>query len=181
MFRQHWWRRHGRRRNFLDWRFLSSLNQFSMPSPSPKNRWCQRTLTTCISKTVTWEGREMLIYSTLTQCLFWHSTSTSTPLHERRKRYHAKYSWVSRTWGTTTSKCVSMVIMSLWWKPSPCTWRHSRARCAHPHLNEHPLSVFNKNSVLKVIIASWDTHYQFSIKTRDSTLKRGKVGWEPHE
>jgi len=28
-------------------------------------------------------------------------------------------------------------------------------------INEHPLSIFNKNSVLKATSTSWDTHYQF--------------------
>ena len=64
---------------------------------------------------------------------------------------------------------------------------HPRANKTKEHshqnqrTNENPLSVFNKNSVLNVTSASRDTHYQFSIKTRDPTLKRGKAAGEPQE
>jgi len=50
-----------------------------------------------------------------------------------------------------------------------------------PMILRHPVSVFNRNSVLKVSSTSWDTHYQFSIKTRDPTLKKGKAAGEPQE
>jgi len=53
----------------------------------------------------------------------------------------------------------------------------------HSHQNQringYPISVFNKNSTLKVFSASLG--YPLSVFNKDPTLKRGKAAGEPHE